>query len=57
MRGEVVINKLFIDENEFIELVSFLLEIKQYITIPNHNPIKIGTLNNILKEIFNQLSI
>lgn len=27
------------------------------ITIPNHNPIKIGTLNNILKEISNQLSI
>jgi len=26
-------------------------------TIPNHNPIKIGTLNNILKEISNQLSI
>jgi predicted RNA binding protein YcfA (HicA-like mRNA interferase family) len=27
------------------------------ITIPNHNPIKIGTLNSILKEISNQLSI
>ena len=30
---------------------------KFHITIPNHNPIKIGTLNNILKEISNQLSI
>lgn len=28
-----------------------------HITIPNHNPIKIGTLNNILKEISCQLSI
>ncbi|MEO8231369.1 MAG: type II toxin-antitoxin system HicA family toxin [Ignavibacteriota bacterium] len=28
-----------------------------HITIPNHSPIKIGTLNNILKEISNQLSI
>ena len=28
-----------------------------HITIPNHNPIKVGTLNNILKEISNQLSI
>jgi predicted RNA binding protein YcfA (HicA-like mRNA interferase family) len=28
-----------------------------HITIPNHNPIKIGTLNNILKEVSNQLSI
>lgn len=28
-----------------------------HITIPNHNPIKIGTLNNILKDISSQLSI
>ncbi len=28
-----------------------------HITIPNHNPIKIGTLNNLLKDISNQLSI
>jgi len=28
-----------------------------HITIPNHNPIKIGTLNNILKEVSTQLSI
>lgn len=28
-----------------------------HITIPNHNPIKIGTLNSILKEISNQLGI
>lgn len=30
---------------------------KFQITIPNHNPIKIGTLNSILKEVSNQLSI
>ncbi|GBD87239.1 YcfA-like protein [bacterium BMS3Abin03] len=24
---------------------------KHHITIPNHNPIKIGTLNNILKDV------
>ncbi|NWG27817.1 MAG: type II toxin-antitoxin system HicA family toxin [Ignavibacteriaceae bacterium] len=28
-----------------------------HITIPNHNPIKIGTLNNILKEISNTMSL
>ena len=27
------------------------------LTIPNHNPIKIGTLNNILKDISYQLGI
>lgn len=31
---------------------------KEYhITIPNHNPIKIGTLNNILNEISEHLKI
>lgn len=28
-----------------------------HITIPNHNPIKIGTLNNILKDISDSLAI
>jgi predicted RNA binding protein YcfA (HicA-like mRNA interferase family) len=28
-----------------------------HITIPNHNPIKIGTLNSILKDISLQLEI
>ena len=28
-----------------------------HITIPNHSPIKIGTLNNILKDISDSLSI
>jgi predicted RNA binding protein YcfA (HicA-like mRNA interferase family) len=28
-----------------------------HITIPNHNPIKIGTLNNILKDISESLAI
>jgi predicted RNA binding protein YcfA (HicA-like mRNA interferase family) len=38
--------------------LSIKINEKQFhITIPNHNPIKIGTLNSILKEISNQLSI
>ncbi len=38
--------------------LSITLNANQFhITIPNHNPIKIGTLNNILKAISNQLSI
>jgi predicted RNA binding protein YcfA (HicA-like mRNA interferase family) len=28
-----------------------------HITIPNHNPIKIGTLNNILNDISLQLKV
>jgi len=28
-----------------------------HVTIPDHNPIKIGTLNSIIKEVANQLSI
>ena len=28
-----------------------------HITIPNHNPIKIGTLNSILKEVSVQMKI
>ena len=27
------------------------------LTVPNHNPIKIGTLNSILKDIANHLKI
>jgi predicted RNA binding protein YcfA (HicA-like mRNA interferase family) len=30
---------------------------ENHITIPNHNPIKIGTLNNILNELSIQLNI
>ncbi len=38
--------------------LSVLLKGKElHITIPNHNPLKIGTLNNILKEISDQLKI
>lgn len=28
-----------------------------HITIPDHDPLKVGTLNSILKEISNQLEI
>lgn len=40
-----------------IRLSITIKENQFHVTIPNHNPIKIGTLNNILKEISNQLSI
>lgn len=29
----------------------------QHVTIPNHNPIRVGTLSNILKEVAFQLEI
>ncbi len=40
-----------------IRLSITIKENQFHITIPNHNPIKTGTLNNILKEISAQLSI
>jgi predicted RNA binding protein YcfA (HicA-like mRNA interferase family) len=40
-----------------IRLSITIKESQFHITIPNHNPIKIGTLNGILKDISNQLSI
>jgi len=33
------------------------LNLNHHITIPNHNPIKIGTLNNILKDLSDYLKI
>ncbi len=30
---------------------------EHHVTIPNHSPIKIGTLNNILKDISNHFAI
>jgi len=33
------------------------IEKEDHITIPDHDPIKIGTLNSILNEISNQLNI
>jgi predicted RNA binding protein YcfA (HicA-like mRNA interferase family) len=30
---------------------------EHHITIPNHSPLKVGTLNNILQEIANHLNI
>lgn len=32
-------------------------EIEHHITVPNHNPIKIGTLNSILKDVSSFLKI
>ncbi len=40
-----------------IRLVTNLKGKEFHMTIPNHNPLKVGTLNNILKEISNQLEI
>lgn len=38
-----------------IRLTSNYSDIEFHITIPNHDPIKIGTLNKILKEISDYL--
>ncbi len=40
-----------------IRLTRTLESTTHHITIPNHSPIKIGTLNNILKDISDTLSI
>ena len=40
-----------------IRLISAYKETEHKITIPNHNPIKIGTLNNILNDIAEHLKI
>lgn len=40
-----------------IKLINKTLKVEHHITIPNHSPIKIGTLNNILKEIADKIEI
>lgn len=40
-----------------IRLQNNKLKNVHHITIPNHSPIKIGTLNNILKEIADKFEI
>jgi len=40
-----------------IRLTIVKSQIQYHITIPNHNPIKIGTLNSILKVVSTHLSI
>ena len=40
-----------------IRLMSTIKSEPHHITVPNHSPIKIGTLNNILKEISEKLDI
>lgn len=40
-----------------IQLKSNFMEYEHSITIPAHNPIKLGTLNNILKDIATYLKI
>ncbi|HPQ21579.1 MAG TPA: type II toxin-antitoxin system HicA family toxin [Saprospiraceae bacterium] len=40
-----------------IRLTNVDLEGKHHITIPNHNPIKIGTLSRILLEVASRLEI
>lgn len=34
-----------------------ILHGQHHITIPNHNPIKIGTLNNILKDVAENFTV
>jgi len=40
-----------------LRLISVYKETEHKITIPNHNPIKIGTLNNILNDVSAYLKI
>ncbi|MBL7129221.1 MAG: type II toxin-antitoxin system HicA family toxin [Ignavibacteria bacterium] len=40
-----------------IRLTRVSEEGEHHITVPNHSPLKIGTLNNILQEIATHLSI
>jgi len=40
-----------------IRLKRIFNNMEHNITIPNHNPIKIGTLNNIFKDIASNLNI
>jgi len=40
-----------------IRLVSKYQEAEHKLTLPNHNPIKIGTLNNILNDVSDYLKI
>jgi len=40
-----------------IRLISVYKKTEHKITIPNHNPIKIGTLNNILNDVAEYLKI
>lgn len=40
-----------------IRLTIIVNQEQKHITIPNHNPIKIGTLNNIIKEVSKHISI
>lgn len=42
---------------DHIRLTSNFMGYKHHITIPNHNPIKVGTLNAILKDIASYLKI
>jgi len=40
-----------------MRLISKYKDKEHKITIPDHNPIKIGTLNNILNDIANYLKV
>ena len=40
-----------------IRLSKFSSDFVHHITIPNHNPIKVGTLNKILTDIADKLKI
>ncbi len=49
--------KIVRQRGSHIRLVSNLKEIEHKITIPDHSPIKIGTLNNILNDIAGYLAV
>jgi predicted RNA binding protein YcfA (HicA-like mRNA interferase family) len=40
-----------------IRLTSFSMGFEHHLTIPNHSPLKIGTLNGILKDVADYLRI
>jgi predicted RNA binding protein YcfA (HicA-like mRNA interferase family) len=49
--------KITRQKGSHIRLTNIQLKGEHHITIPNHSPIKIGTLNNIMKEISEKLDI
>jgi predicted RNA binding protein YcfA (HicA-like mRNA interferase family) len=49
--------KITRQKGSHIRLINTQLNEEHHITIPNHSPIKIGTLNNIIKEISEKLDI
>lgn len=49
--------KIIRESASHMRLISEYKDKEHKITIPDHNPIKIGTLNNILNDIANYLKV